>query len=64
VRVSVAHGLEHIVRDSHDPSLASSALEALRRLATDPAESVRMQVQESLLIVERRGSATKMEVPE
>lgn len=52
-RVSVAHGLEHIVRDSHSPDLESIALKALKNLATDPAETVRMQVKESLLIIER-----------
>ena len=52
-RVSVAHGLEHIVCDSHNPSLASTALQALENMASDPAESVRMQVEESLSIIER-----------
>jgi hypothetical protein len=52
-RAFVAHGLEHIVCDSDNPSLAFTALQALEKMALDPAESVRMQVEESLLIIER-----------
>jgi hypothetical protein len=63
-RAFVAHGLEHIVRDSDNPSLASTALQALKSLATDPAETVRMQVGESLTKIEQRGSTTKMGMPE
>jgi hypothetical protein len=63
-RVSVAHGLEHIVCDSHSPGLVSTALEALKNLATDPAETVRMQVEESLAIIERRRSTAKTGMPE
>jgi hypothetical protein len=63
-RASVAHGLEHIVCDSDNPSLAAPALQALKSLAADPAETVRMQVEESLSIIERRGSTTKMRTPE
>jgi hypothetical protein len=63
-RAFVAHGLEHIVCDSDNPSLAFTALQALKSLATDPAEAVRMQVEESLSIIKRRGSTTKIGMPE
>ena len=63
-RAFVAHGLEHIVCDSDNPSLAFTALQALKSLATDPAEAVRIQVEESLSIIKRRGSTTKIGMPE
>jgi hypothetical protein len=63
-RAFVAHGLEHIVCNSDNPSLASTALQALKSLATDPAEPVRMQVEESLSTIERHGIVTKVGMPE
>jgi len=63
-RAFVAHGLEHIVCDSDKPSLASTALQALKGLASDPNETVRMEVEQSLSIVERDNATTKMGVPE
>ena len=52
-RAPVAHGLEHIVRDSGDPELAAIALHKLTELAADPSDEVRNQVAESLLQIER-----------
>jgi hypothetical protein len=63
-RAFVAHGLEHIVCDSDNPNLASTALQALKGLASDPNETVRMEVEQSLSIVERDNATTKMGVPE
>lgn len=62
-RAFVAHGLEHIVCDSDKPNLASTALQALKGLASDPDEAVRMQVEESLSIVEQRAATTKIVMP-
>jgi hypothetical protein len=63
-RAFVAHGLEHIACDSYKPNLASAALQALKGLASDPHEAVRVQVEESLSIVGQHGATTKMGVPE
>jgi hypothetical protein len=51
-RSLVPHGLEHIVRDSGNPALATVALEKLRQMAEDPSAQVKDEVALSMARIE------------
>jgi hypothetical protein len=55
-RSLVPHGLEHIVRDSGNPTLAAVALEKLRQMAEDPSAQVKDEVALSMARIEHTRS--------
>ena len=54
-RSLIPHGLEHIVRDSGNPSLAAIALDKLQKMSEDPSAQVRYEVAISMARIEQSG---------
>lgn len=54
-RSLIPHGLEHIVKDSHDQQLAQKAYAKLLQMKYDPSEQVRDEVNTSLQRIANRG---------
>jgi hypothetical protein len=54
-RSLIPHGLEHIVKDSHDQQLTQKAYAELLQMKYDPSEQVRDEVNTSLQRIANRG---------
>ncbi len=60
-RSLIPHGLEHIVKDSHDQQLAQKAYAELLQMKYDPSEQVRDEVNASLQRIANRGIEIRIE---
>jgi hypothetical protein len=53
-RALVAHGLEHLARNSTDPSIAAKAVNELLQMSADCSKVVQREAEEALARVERK----------